>query len=221
MFEFESDREFLELELEDLGISPQRGMHFSSPEPLHLMQHGFLKGEIIPLQQGILWQIRVGVVRTTTSTLSGKSTLGLWGTGDVIGEPLAQVTPYKMECLTNVKVELLSSGLWYQALDAIFQHVQQTEELLSILHWHPISDRLKFFLIWLAEKFGREIQCGKLIDLKLTHQQIAEIIATTRVTVTRILIEFAKQGWVLYDGGYFILTSTFMSQFHEAESQNV
>ncbi|MEE3716068.1 Crp/Fnr family transcriptional regulator [Tumidithrix elongata RA019] len=219
MFEFVNDGEFSSIELGYSGSSPQREIRPSPSLPLHLMQQEFQKGEIIPCQVGILWQIRQGVVRTTTWSVEGtKATLGLWGIGDAIGEPLSHVSPYEMECLTHVKVDFLPSGLWYQALDAIFHHVQLTEELLSILHWHPISDRLKLFLIWLAEKFGREIQCGKLIDIKLTHQQIAEIISTTRVTITRSLIEFAKQGWVLYDSGYFILTATFINQFYRSES---
>jgi CRP-like cAMP-binding protein len=33
-----------------------------------------------------------------------------------------------------------------------------------------------------------------LIDLRLTHQDIAEIIGSTRVTVTRLLNAFEKQG---------------------------
>ncbi|CAN1209814.1 Replication/maintenance protein [Tumidithrix helvetica PCC 7403] len=215
MFEFVNDGEYPSLELGYSGSSPQREIRPSPLLPLHLMQHSFQKNEIIPCQVGILWQIRQGVVRTTTWSFEGeKATLGLWGMGDVIGEPLSNVSPYEMECLTTVIVDFLPSGLWYQALDAIFQHVQLTEELLSIMHWNPIADRLKLFLIWLAEKFGREIQCGKSIDVKLTHQQIAEIIGTTRVTITRSLIEFAKQGLVLYDGGCFILTSTFINQYY-------
>ena len=37
---------------------------------------------------------------------------------------------------------------------------------------------LKFFT-WLAYRFGREVEQGRLLDLRLTHQAISEIIGTT------------------------------------------
>jgi hypothetical protein len=40
----------------------------------------------------------------------------------------------------------------------------------------------------------REVEKGHLIDLRLTHQEIAEILGITRVTVTRLLREFEQQG---------------------------
>jgi CRP-like cAMP-binding protein len=49
-------------------------------------------------------------------------------------------------------------------------------------------------LTWLAKKFGHQVEQGQLIELRLTHQEISEIIGTTRVTVTRLLNDFEKQG---------------------------
>ncbi|MDP8964223.1 MAG: helix-turn-helix domain-containing protein [Cyanobacteriota bacterium] len=46
----------------------------------------------------------------------------------------------------------------------------------------------------MANKFGHTVERGPLIDLHLTHQEISEIIGTTRVTVTRLLNTFEKQG---------------------------
>jgi len=38
------------------------------------------------------------------------------------------------------------------------------------------------FLLWLSNKFGRELKQGKLIELVITHQEIADVLNTTRVT---------------------------------------
>ncbi len=46
----------------------------------------------------------------------------------------------------------------------------------------------------MSEKFGRDLEQGKLIDLNITHQDISEVLNTTRVTVTRILQQFEEQG---------------------------
>jgi CRP-like cAMP-binding protein len=56
-----------------------------------------------------------------------------------------------------------------------------------------------------GKKFGREIEQGQLIDLRLTHQEIAEIIGATRVTVTRLLNEFEKRGIIQRLPQHFIL----------------
>lgn len=37
------------------------------------------------------------------------------------------------------------------------------------------------------------VEQGQLIDLRLTHQEIAEVIGTTRVTVTRLLKQFERE----------------------------
>jgi CRP-like cAMP-binding protein len=48
--------------------------------------------------------------------------------------------------------------------------------------------------VWLGEKFGRDLEQGKLIDLNVTHQDISEVLNTTRVTVTRLLQKFEEEG---------------------------
>lgn len=51
-------------------------------------------------------------------------------------------------------------------------------------------------LTLLSQKFGREVEQGLLIDLRLTHQDIAELLGSTRVTVTRILRQLEQQGLI-------------------------
>ncbi len=51
-------------------------------------------------------------------------------------------------------------------------------------------------LTWLAKKFGREVASGNLIDLRLTHQDIADMLNSTRVTITRILTQLEEQGLI-------------------------
>jgi len=69
--------------------------------------------------------------------------------------------------------------------------------LVSIVHRKPISDRLWEFLVWLSNKFGRDVENGRLVDLRVTHQEIAEVLNTTRVTVTRLLQTFEEEGLIV------------------------
>ena len=166
------------------------------PDPL--TQRIFSRSELLPPRQDILWRIERGAVRTVTWSEQGTFiTLGYWGAGDIVGHPLSRVKPYQIECLTSVEMSILPSGLWYQALDAMLLHIQQAEELLSIVHRKPVSLRLWQFLIWLSQKFGRDVDQGRLIDLGVTHQEMAEVINTTRVSVTRVLQQFESEGMLL------------------------
>jgi CRP-like cAMP-binding protein len=159
----------------------------------------FARKEIIPLRNEVLWRIERGAVRTLTWAEDGTFiTLGYWGPGDLIGSPLSKVKPYQIECLTSVEVSIIPSYLWHQDIEGLFTHIQQSEELLSIVHLKPISLRLWKFLVWLSEKFGRDVeQQDKVIDINITHQEIAEVLNTTRVTITRLLQQFEEEGVLL------------------------
>lgn len=164
--------------------------HFSE----QLVQKLFTRREIIPPKNDVLWRIERGAVRTLTWSEDGTYiTLGYWGPGDVIGYPLSRVKPYQIECLTSVEASIIPPHLWHQYINNLFSHIQHSEELLSIVHRKPIALRLWQFLVWLSEKFGRSVEQGDLIEIHITHQEIAEVLNTTRVTVTRLLQQFETE----------------------------
>lgn len=170
----------------------------TSAKQFPLTQRLFSRRELIPLQQDILWRIERGTVRTTTWSEQGTLiTLGYWGTGDIVGYPLSRINPYQIECLTSVEMGILPSELWNQEVGAMVQHIQQSEEILSIVQRKPVSLRLWQFLIWLDKKFGRDVNQGRLLDLSITHQELSEVLNTTRVSVTRILQQFEKENRLL------------------------
>ncbi|OCQ94212.1 transcriptional regulator [Nostoc sp. MBR 210] len=158
----------------------------------------FARKEIIPLRNEVIWRIERGAVRTLTWAEDGTFiTLGYWGPGDLIGSPLSKVKPYQIECLTSVEVSIVPSYLWHQDMAGLLAHIQQSEELLSIVHLKPISLRLWKFLVWLSDKFGRNVEQDRVIDINITHQEIAEVLNTTRVTITRLLQQFEEEGVLL------------------------
>ena len=161
----------------------------------NLSQRTFNRHDLIPLQPDVLWQIEQGTVRSLTWSEEGTPlTLGYWSVGDVVGQPLSSVQSYQIECLTSVEASCIPAHQWNQALDAIFRHNRQVEELLCIVRQQSTHERLRQLLIWLARKFGRSVESGQLINLRLTHQDIAEVIGATRVTVTRLLSRFEQEG---------------------------
>jgi CRP-like cAMP-binding protein len=160
-------------------------------------QYSFTRRELLVSRPNLIWRIDSGVVRTITYTESGSViTLGYWNAGDVVGQPLSRMTNYMMECLTPVNATSLQPQEWPQELGAIFAHNQQTEEIFSIIHQERVSDRLFRFLNWLAHKFGRQVPQGILIDVRLTHQDLAQAIGTTRVSITRLLCQFEERNLI-------------------------
>jgi len=89
-----------------------------------------------------------------------------------------------------------SPALAMEMNQLLTRRLQQTEILLSILNKNQIEERLMRFLAFLAREFGKESPEGIRIDIRLTHQQIATIVGTTRVTVTKILGAFKKASLV-------------------------
>lgn len=171
-----------------------------------LTKHLFSRRDQIPHRQDVLWRIELGVVRTVTWSEEGTiMALGYWGSGDIIGYSLSQILPYQIQCLTSVETSVLPSDIWATEVDAIVLHIQQVEELLSTVHRKPTSLRLWQFLVLLGQKFGRDVERGRLIDLELTHQEIAEAINTTRVSVTRMLQQLESEGMLLRHQRRFVL----------------
>ncbi|NMF85842.1 Crp/Fnr family transcriptional regulator [Nodosilinea sp. P-1105] len=73
-------------------------------------------------------------------------------------------------------------------------YVRLMQDLLQIRNG-PVQQRLELLLEWLVKHFGKKTRSGvSLIEPRLTHQDIAELVGTTRVTVTRVLHQFEQDG---------------------------
>lgn len=169
-----------------------------------LRQFQFSRRDLLPTEQHGLWQINAGWVRALTWNEDGAVvTLGFWQAGDIVGQDLCKIHPYQVECLASVAASPLPPD-YPLCQDALASHLYQSQELLRIIHYRRVEFRLTELLNWLARQFGRKVTQGYLIDLRLTHQDIADVIGTTRVTVTRLLnlfqqqgkIDWCKQGWM-------------------------
>lgn len=67
------------------------------------------------------------------------------------------------------------------------------------------EERIFKLLNRLSEMFAVKHPNGKMLLTKLTHEQIATMTGTTRVTVTRSLGRLRKHGMLRIEKGYFVL----------------
>jgi global nitrogen regulator NtcA len=78
-------------------------------------------------------------------------------------------------------------------LQGLSSRILQTEMMIETLAHRDMGSRLVSFLLILCRDFGLPGADGITIDLKLSHQAIAEAIGSTRVTVTRLLGDLRQE----------------------------
>ena len=82
----------------------------------------------------------------------------------------------------------------------------QYEELVKCLLPRETESRLANLLPILANKFGDRDAGGRVtIDLRLTHQDLAAMVASTRESVTKVLNDMRSRGFVEIESGRIII----------------
>lgn len=87
-----------------------------------------------------------------------------------------------------------SADLSLQVTKLIGLRRKRIERRLRSLLFRSNRDRLSHVLLELTEQYGRVIDDGILLDIKLSHQEMSSIIGVTRETVTTLLGEMQDQG---------------------------
>ncbi|MEO1621736.1 MAG: Crp/Fnr family transcriptional regulator [Cyanobacteria bacterium J06632_3] len=164
----------------------------------------YTAGLTIPLQSQHLYVICRGIVQLHTIHSDGNETIvGLCGPSMAFGSPLTHLHPYWATALTDTDLlplsiseiessPALSAGLFPQ----LVRRLQQSEAWLAFSGKRLVTDRLRSLIMQLAQDFGQVGPNGVRIKIRLTHHQLATIIGTTRVTVTRLLRDFKSEGWL-------------------------
>lgn len=71
-----------------------------------------------------------------------------------------------------------------------------SERILN-LEYRSVRERILFFLLSTAERFGHPVQGGTAIGVPLRHQDIASSISATRETTSRELAILERQGIII------------------------
>lgn len=155
----------------------------------------FERRDHLPLSSNYVWQIEEGIARSLTWSAQGHLiTMGIWGQGDIVGGPLSRLDPYQIECLHPITASCLHLDQYLQWQDDILRHLWHSETLFKIVNQPCLLERLAQLLAWLAQRFGQTTSRGYLLAPILTHQEIAETLCTTRVTVTRMVARLEQEG---------------------------
>ena len=165
-------------------------------------------GSRVPLLKKSVWLVVRGMVKLSAISVQGVVLLlGLAGPNEPFGDPLSNVEVYEattlcesdLLCLTCDEIAA-SPHLAMALLQGMGVRYRQSEAMLGLLGLRRIEDRVRGFLELFANDYGQPCDQGLRLNIKLTHQELASALSTTRVTVTRVLGSLKDEGWLQLDG---------------------
>jgi CRP/FNR family transcriptional regulator, global nitrogen regulator len=74
------------------------------------------------------------------------------------------------------------------------ERLRQSDEVIDSLLEREVSSRLATLLSNLGERFGEPNVSGTVIAVRLTHQDLANMIVSTREAVSKVMSEFQRDG---------------------------
>jgi CRP/FNR family transcriptional regulator, cyclic AMP receptor protein len=169
-----------------------------------------------------VYLLKQGQVRIVHLTENGKEILvSILGEGDIFGEEVAfdeanlqrtnvaYCSEPTLLCVARAE-DLFKLLLQYPilALNVAKYLREQRDDALAVVEdvaFLKVQDRLTRLLDRLAAEHGVAVQDGTLLDLRLTHAEIASLIGSTRESVSAQLSNLAKSGYLRTEGKSIVL----------------
>ncbi|MBD2580037.1 Crp/Fnr family transcriptional regulator [Oscillatoria sp. FACHB-1406] len=189
-------------------LTPQTLPEFSTDDSQNGQRlHFYPKGEMIPLMTQGVWQVYRGLVQLSTTHSSGEEVLLGWAQpATFFGHWLTYLEVYEARALSDVYLRWYfssevenSARLCHLMFVNLSRRLKQTEAMLSIAGQRRVEDRLNQLLLLLQSELGEASAAGTRIGVRLTHQNLANAIGTTRVTITRLLGKLQRENYIFID----------------------
>jgi CRP/FNR family transcriptional regulator len=184
-------------------IYPKRAMVFEQGDPAR-----------------VVYLVKRGKVRITRLTPDGKEvTVAVLGAGDLFGEetlfdnvPRTTHAVCMEECLLCLAkaddlFTLISADpvLALNVAKILSDRLGDASATMEDLAYAKVPDRIVHLFERLATEHGVRTPAGTLVDIRLTHADIASLVGSTRETVSLEMANLAKAGRLRYDGGQIVL----------------
>jgi CRP/FNR family transcriptional regulator, cyclic AMP receptor protein len=172
--------------------------------------------------------IREGQVKVTMISPEGKEIiLSILGPGDFFGEmALLDDEPRSATVVATENLELIT--IWRsdflqilaenfditrKVLAEISQRLRHASNRIESLATMDVYGRLARFFLDLAKEQGKVLENGYVAVTRPTHQAIANMIGTSRETVSRLIHDLMRQNLLLSEGKTIYLRKTALDQF--------
>jgi CRP/FNR family transcriptional regulator len=115
---------------------------------------------------------------------------------DVFAEAVteARVADIQKACLERVIKSNPEFAL--RLFSSLSERLSQSDEVIEILLHREVSTRLATLLVNLGEHFGDDDHADVLISVCLTHQNLANMVASTHEAVSKVISEFQREGLI-------------------------
>jgi len=169
-----------------------------------------------------VYLLKTGRVKISRITENGKElTMALLKPGNIFGElealdgtprdTMAEALDDTVLCVIprDPFLVMLKSkpDLSFRLTKIIGFRLRRIESRIEELVYRDVPARLAHVLIEIARDFGTQDDKGIRIGIRLTHQEIANLIGSTRETVTASLGELRRQGFLEFDSRSILITN--------------
>jgi CRP/FNR family transcriptional regulator, cyclic AMP receptor protein len=178
--------------------------------------HEFPRGQLIlgpNSDPDLIYLVKTGRVKISTFSPEGKEQiLALLERGDVFGElaPAMAPVPTQVEAFDHCIVCTLHRPLFEEILRhspevgvrvirVLARRLRAAEQEIEDLALRNVPGRLAALLLRLGEEYGEPHDQGIRLSLRLTHQDVAHMVGSTRETVTTLINRFREEGLIAVD----------------------
>ena len=148
-----------------------------------------------------LYRIYGGYKEATVALLRNEGVFGELGLDEgsrqsVFAEALtgATVAVVRKSILTEVIKRRPEFAL--KLLSSFSERLKQSDEVIESLLDREVSARLATLLSHLGDRFGEADGSGTVLKVRLTHQDLANMIVSTREAVSKVMSEFQRAGLI-------------------------
>jgi CRP-like cAMP-binding protein len=160
------------------------------PLTLVLRQRGTLIRQGVP-GDGV-WLVESGALRESAHSDAGRElVLDVLGPGDAAGELPGVSSPVTVLALRPSRLTPVSDRA---AADLLTARAHRAAALAADFAWLSVRSRVARRLEDLAERFGQQVEGGRLILLPLTQDEVAALAGTTRESANRAVRRLVADG---------------------------
>lgn len=142
------------------------------------------------------------------SEIFGESSLVEGGAREEMAEAMENSMISELELTTFEDLLSNNAALGLTMVKLMAKRRLDLENKVETLVFRDVTSKLAELLLELAEEYGVEDSRGTLIALKITHQELANLIGSTRETVSLTLSQFKRKQLLTTDGRKVIVTDS-------------
>ncbi len=90
-------------------------------------------------------------------------------------------------------------------IEVLCQRLRRTSEALEDALLRDASSRVARGLLRLAATFGRQEAGGLRLDIKLSQQQLGNLIGISRESTNKYIVEWSRAGWLAVSNGFITI----------------